>query len=280
MRQTKLISTLVATCLASFGFVVAAPPASANSPFSVAQHNIAYNYPGAMRYVAEHDRPLAFSVNEVCPTELIQLASQVGAYGYSGRAIQVHPGAPGCGGNVMFNAAFTLAARSCGSEPCGKAVHYPSQIRDPAWPHEHRGSACVRGAFGYLWVVCSTHMSVHQGYALLQTVHFKDNILGVEDNMQVKLAGGDFNLRPRPYDPGTYGVNQSNFYQSYREADQHYYNTGVNNSTRNPPGTYLNQKIDYVFAGRFWTLDAFGVQDRRCNTGSDHCLIIGTFRWA
>lgn len=95
--------------------------------------------------------------------------------------------------------------------------------------------------------------------------------------MSVKLAVGDFNMRPRVDGPYTYGLDH--FYQSYREADNYYYNLVINRSTENPPGSHPGQKIDYVFADRFWTLDAFGVQDRRCATGSDHCLVIGVFRW-
>lgn len=119
--------------------------------------------------------------------------------------------------------------------------------------------------------------------AYLQSGHVKNVLAGVS-NWRVKLIGGDFNLRPKPYgiDNGEYTFGLDHIYESYREADQGYYNMGQHRSTRNPPGAWPTdqRKIDYAFADRFWTLDAFGVQDRRCSTDSDHCLIIGTFLWA
>ena len=166
---------------------------------------------------------------------------------------------------------------NCGPEACGKTGYYPSNIQEPNNPGEHRGYACIRASFGYSWVACSTHLSVPQAYALFQSVYYEDNVLGSENNFRVKLAAGDFNLWPRPHGSGTFGL--SHFYQAYWEADNYDYALGINNSTRNPPTSHKYQKIDYVFAGKFWTTQLFGVQDRRCATNSDHCLIIGTFRW-
>ena len=177
----------------------------------------------------------------------------------------------------MFNISFTLAAEVCGSQSCGYVASYPVSLQDASTPNELRGWACIRGTFLKSWVICATHLSVAQAKANAQAQYFRNSVLGPENNLRTKVGGGDFNLRPRPYGSGTYGL--SHMYEQYREADQYYYDLVINNSTRKPPASYPNQKIDYVFAGRFWTVDHTGKQDRRCDTGSDHCLIIGSFTW-
>ncbi len=88
----------------------------------------------------------------------------------------------------------------------------------------------------------------------------------------MKLAGGDFNLRPRV---GAFDM--SFFHGSYWEADQYHYNRGEERRTTRPGGGLNAVKIDYFFAGKFWTSNAFARQDMRCATTSDHCLLVGGF---
>jgi endonuclease/exonuclease/phosphatase family metal-dependent hydrolase len=278
-RVAAAVVAFVASTLVS-----ASSAGAANEPFSVSQHNIKYIEYDRVLSVAAQDRPLAFGVQEVCLNQLFQITTLVAPYGYGGRNIQVHAAAPDCVGHggKMYNAVYTQAVNLCSGNTCPPANTYPTNLLDPAWLNEKRGYVCVNGSFGYQWTVCSTHLTVKQSYAYLQSAHLKNVLAGVS-NWQVKLITGDFNLRPKPYgiSNGEYTFGLDHIYESYREADQGYYNMGQHRSTRNPPGSWPadQRKIDYVFADRFWTLDAFGVQDRRCNTDSDHCLIIGTFRW-
>lgn len=276
------LARVVVALLVATSFIAASesPSEAAGTPFEMATHNIQYSNWGASRYVAEHDRPIALAAQEVCAASYFNLTAGIQSYGYRTRFVAVtYNGSSQCNGDQLYNVVYSLAAESsCGFDACGVSSPYPSNFQDPGKPNERRGYACIRASYGYTWVACSTHLSVNQAYAVYQSWYYRDSVLGVESNLRVKLAAGDFNLRPRSYGPGTHGL--QHFYDHYREADNYYYNLQVNNSTRNPPANYPSQKIDYVFAGRFWTLDAYAVQDRRCATGSDHCLILGTFRWA
>jgi hypothetical protein len=200
------------------------------------------------RVISPRERSgLAISLEEVCLVQLLNLHVNISGYGYKNRYIKVtNNGSSGCGGDDRYNVVFSLAAEMCGSAPCGVAANYPASYQDPSTPNENRGYACIRANFGYSWVACATHLSVDQGHALFQSGYYK-NVLAAENNLRVKLAAGDFNMRPRSHGAGTYGL--PHFYESYREADNYYYDLYVNNTTRNPPAIYPNQKIDYVFAG-------------------------------
>lgn len=271
----------IAVILAVFAGTVLQPtPAAAASFFEVAQHNIGGNSWGALDYVARVDKPLVLTSNEVCAGRRIDYINRLPQYGYSLRTILVDDSALACNGQGLYNLVATKGQiQYCGVNPCGPRGRYDSSILplDERNRGEYRSYVCLRATFIYRgWGVCTTHTSglgAFDGFAYFQTAIFKNSVLanGIPKSY-TKLAGGDFNLRPRV---GTY--NMSAFHASYREADQYHYNRNEERRTTRPGGGLINAKIDYFFAGKFWTSDAFGRQDMRCATTSDHCVLVGGF---
>lgn len=152
MRELTVLRIVAASVVLAASTLVGGPSAgAANEPFSVAQHNIKYIEYEAIVNVANWDRPLAFTVNEVCLNQLFQITTLVAPYGYGGRNIQVHAAAPDCVGHggKMYNAVYTQAVNLCSGATCPPAATYPANILDPAWPNEKRGYVCVNGSFGY-----------------------------------------------------------------------------------------------------------------------------------
>jgi endonuclease/exonuclease/phosphatase family metal-dependent hydrolase len=112
--------------------------------------------------------------------------------------------------------------------------------------------------------------------SVIQQVELR-TVMDAESNWAIKVMMGDYNVRPGNLPGIGMYYNASANYGSYREADEVPKNAGVYNSTRNPPGSYPNQKIDYIFVGRYWTSNANGYQELSCTTSSDHCLVLGDF---
>lgn len=302
MHTRSIVRSIVAAAVVSL-FVTGSPsPASGSGPtIWVAQHNITHQWWGALRYVAEHDRPIVLTANEVCFYSLVDLSNSISGYGYgSANAVSTSYSSV-CGGLHLFNAVFSQGAVS-GSHinlnPPGSSSAMPGT--EPSggtgvtrWQF---GVPCVKGvAYGYEWYACATHLNpVSRKFSPYLTDYSladaqSDWLRGRIGSFYSgpRILGGDFNLRPRQFSPR----DTLDWRPSWQESDDTCFGWNKDRRTTKPAdpvsactntATALrNGKIDYVWASSFWFVDGYGVADHRCAvaTDSDHCLVLAHFLW-
>jgi hypothetical protein len=268
---------------------VGAANAVAEGPtFAAAQHNIEHDHIGGLRYVAEHDRPIAMTANEVCFLPLLTLTQAVGTFGYGSHSAISRAYSSVCtfGDQEMhlFNVAFTQGAVAGSgvdlNAPSG--TDYPMPYTDGS---QRRGVPCLKGAaYGFTWHVCTAHLQPNSfSRAHAQSVWLEGALGRLTPGP--RIVGGDFNLRPRGYS----GENTGHWRGSWQEGDDTCFAWAKDRKTVQPGqdqsychsgGPDLNDvKIDYLWASAFWFVDTYGVADIRCGVASDHCLYFSVFRW-
>jgi len=285
MMRGKVMGCVIATLsLLVIAMTLGAEPSGASpTTMQVVTHNIEVEYDGAMNYVVNNEDHTLWVVamQEVCAKEYIgsgrNIWASLAAESYIPKSVQVTRGNSSvCNGSPLLNVVATWGSTDSNWFK-GTYVNQPGD----AAPNERRGYVCQRASFGKAWIGCSTHLEFRSAgsISVAESSELRTR-LGNESSLAIKIMAGDFNVRPRSdaYSGGN-PYHASPNYSGYREADQFPYDGHIYNPTKNPPNilAHYNQKIDYVFVGRFWTSDAFGYQDRRCDTLSDHCLVLGAF---